>query len=317
MTREQIMLCCGLCESTQAELMFRTHDMQFDIPEPFSVLRCRDCGLVFTHPKILPPDFGRFYPDGYIHTSDTQGADLGLLEKLFHAVGRKINPDYIARFPSGRILDVGCGNGLPSKRLIDEGHTVVGVEINARAAETAESVGLKVLNEDFMETGLEPESFQTVIMRHSLEHMNDFKTALAKAHSSLKPAGILYVCIPNMGSLLSRLFGRYWFPLEVPRHLYHFSLRTLRIAMLDSGFEMVKVTYDYSAEPLIMAKSLSYLTNGKLAFLLGRMFRILHVILYPLGLLLAATSLSSYMNIYARKVEEQSWLDASGASASR
>ncbi len=295
------MLCCGLCESTQAELLFRTHDMQFDNPEPFSVLRCRDCGLVFTHPKILPPDFGKFRPDGHIHTSDTQGADLGLLEKLFHAVGRKINPDYVERFPSGRILDVGCGNGLPSRRLITEGHTVVGVEINARAAEAAKSAGLEVLNEDFVETRLEPQSFETVIMRHSLEHMNDFRAVLGKAHSLLKPAGILYVCVPNVGSFLSRLLGRYWFPWEVPRHLYHFSLRTLRTALLDSGFEIVKVTYDYSVEPLIIARSLDYLTKSKLAFLQGRMFRILHIILYPLGLFLAATSLSSCMNVYARK----------------
>ena len=257
----------------------------------------------YTHPKIPAEDLGRFYPDGYHDFGDAHEANLPLRGKLFHAIGRRINPGYLERFSPGRILDVGCGNGLPSKHLVNEGHTVVGVEINPSAAQAALSIGLKVLNEDFLDTDLEPESFQTVIMRHSLEHMSDFRAALEKAHLSLKPSGTLYVCVPNMGSLPSRMFGRYWFPLEVPRHFYHFSVRTLRTALSASGFEISKVMFDYSTEPLIIAWSLNYFADRKLDFLLGRMARILHVTLYPIGLLLAATSLSSDINVRAHKVE--------------
>ena len=295
-------LFCELCGSESLEHLFNTHDMRYDHDEPFAVLRCQHCGLAFTRPKIHPQEFQEYYRDGF-HYSPEEVDEVGLWGRIFHAIGRLVNPDLSMVLPAGPILDVGCGNGLPSQRFVERGHSVVGVEIDPEAAESARARGLDVKIGDFLAMSLEPGSFQSVLMRHSLEHFVDFRAALGKANSLLKPGGVLYVCLPNLDSFPAKVFGRYWFPLEVPRHINHFNLRTLEKALNLTGFHIDRVVFDYSFEPFTLLKSLEYLTRGHTSGFLDRGFRALHTLLYPLGLLLAATSMASSMNIYALKDE--------------
>jgi hypothetical protein len=52
----------------------------------------------------------------------------------------------------------------------------------------------------------------------------------------LRSDGIFYVFLPNVASWEARLFQSYWYGLEVPRHLYHFSPESLRRLMASVGF---------------------------------------------------------------------------------
>jgi len=58
----------------------------------------------------------------------------------------------------------------------------------------------------------------------------------------LKPGGIFYTMMPNIDSVGARMFGSYWYALELPRHLYHYSPRTLKTAARSSGLQEVSVT---------------------------------------------------------------------------
>jgi hypothetical protein len=54
--------------------------------------------------------------------------------------------------------------------------------------------------------------------------------------------------LPNIDSWESRIFGSYWYGLELPRHLFHFSPKSLRRVMATLGFEEVvlstsRITY--------------------------------------------------------------------------
>lgn len=292
---------CDLCGSNSHSLLFQTYDMRYETREVFSLLQCTRCGLVVTKPKLDLQDLGRYYPEGYHSRCNRPGPSAPLRERLFHAIGRRVNPGHLEKFPPGRVLDVGCGTGAASRRLTEMGHEVVGVEFDSNAAEIAAKSGIEVRHEDFMETDLEAESFDVVIMRHSLEHLQNPLRALKKAHRLLGRFGILYICVPNIDSLGSKIFGRYWFPIEVPRHLTHFSIKTLGQALQAVGFEIVKVMYDYSSEPRIIVESLNYIAGKRLAFLVDGGFRVIHTLLYPIGLLVAGISLGSYMNVVSRK----------------
>ena len=45
--------------------------------------------------------------------------------------------------------------------------------------------------------------------------------------------------MPNAGSLQAALFGPRWFHLDLPRHLFHFTPRTLRALLERSGLEII------------------------------------------------------------------------------
>ena len=86
---------------------------------------------------------------------------------------------------------------------------------------------------------LEPERYDCVTMWHVLEHVHSPSRALAAAAAALRPGGVLKVAVPNAEGFEATLFGRRWGALDVPRHLYHFSARTLARYLREAGFDAV------------------------------------------------------------------------------
>ena len=48
--------------------------------------------------------------------------------------------------------------------------------------------------------------------------------------------------MPNIDSAGARIFGSYWYALELPRHLYHFSPASLKRLSGTAGLEIVSLT---------------------------------------------------------------------------
>jgi hypothetical protein len=57
----------------------------------------------------------------------------------------------------------------------------------------------------------------------------------------LKPGGVFYTLMPNIDSAGARIFRSYWYPLELPRHLSHFSPATLRRVAQSAGLREVSL----------------------------------------------------------------------------
>jgi SAM-dependent methyltransferase len=143
-------------------------------------------------------------------------------------------PRYV---PGGTALDVGCGSGAFLLVLQRYGWKVRGVEVTAAAAEAARSLGLDVHTGEITDDVFSPEEFDFIHMSHVIEHMSSPVTALRRVRELLRPGGVLYVETPNIASLGFKLWKRYWFPLESPRHLWLFTPRTLAQALRVAGFE--------------------------------------------------------------------------------
>jgi hypothetical protein len=63
----------------------------------------------------------------------------------------------------------------------------------------------------------------------------------------IKPGGRIIVAVPDFGGWQARLFGRYWLHLDVPRHLWHFTLPALRGEFKKAGLEVAQ-TYHQEFE---------------------------------------------------------------------
>jgi SAM-dependent methyltransferase len=101
-----------------------------------------------------------------------------------------------------RIVEVGCARGRLGHELKQQWpeRTVVGVGLDAAAAETASKRLDQVLVQDVTEgfADLESSSVDCVIFGDVLEHLYDPESVLRQARDLLAPDGVLLVCVPNI-----------------------------------------------------------------------------------------------------------------------
>jgi SAM-dependent methyltransferase len=102
--------------------------------------------------------------------------------------------------------------------------------------------GAQVFVGDILDAPFAPRSFDVVTCFHVLEHLYQPREVLAAAERWLKPDGIFYAMMPNIDSAGARIFRSYWYALELPRHLYHFSPASLRNLAASVGLEEVSLT---------------------------------------------------------------------------
>jgi SAM-dependent methyltransferase len=133
------------------------------------------------------------------------------------------------------LVDIGCGDGSFLLEAREAGWTVLGTEVNDRIP----SPGLEIWGslED-----LKPRApFGCITLWHSLEHLRRPAKALADLAEMLGPGGTFVAAVPNARGWQARLFGRHWLHLDVPRHLYHFSLPGLRAELERTGLEVIRI----------------------------------------------------------------------------
>jgi 2-polyprenyl-3-methyl-5-hydroxy-6-metoxy-1,4-benzoquinol methylase len=106
------------------------------------------------------------------------------------------------RLPEGaEVLDVGCGNGIITRSLGEQGFNVRGIDVSAKAIEKAKSLN-KLPNVQFENTSAEQlvadgRRYHAVICSEVLEHLNDPGKLLKVLHEVLHDDGALIVTVPN------------------------------------------------------------------------------------------------------------------------
>ena len=132
----------------------------------------------------------------------------------------------------GKVLDVGCGDGLLLQMLSEQGIQAHGVDISEVAVRVCTQKGFMVSKNDFTTDPLPfgDGTFDTVIALDVLEHVYNPEKLLSEMNRVAKSA--IVISVPNFGSLPARiqvLFGR------VPEnntpnkgHLYWFTWKVLK-----------------------------------------------------------------------------------------
>jgi SAM-dependent methyltransferase len=120
------------------------------------------------------------------------------------------------------LLDVGCGVGDSLVQARSAGWRCTGIEISEKAAAIARARGFDIIVGDATDVEYPPTLFDIVRCWHTLEHVKDPVKLLGKLRDAVRPDGVVQLLLPNPRSLTSILFRRYWYHLDVPRHLHHF-----------------------------------------------------------------------------------------------
>ena len=130
--------------------------------------------------------------------------------------------------PSGKFLDVGCGDGFMVKYMNGAGYEGHGLDISDDAIEIAHGNGLDTVKKGTIhDAPYEDGTFDAILMMSVLEHEHYPTRALEKARDLLKPGGHLFIKVPHYGSWNRMLLGKGWCGYYFPQHLFYFTPKTL------------------------------------------------------------------------------------------
>ncbi|MFH1824876.1 MAG: class I SAM-dependent methyltransferase [Candidatus Firestonebacteria bacterium] len=223
---------CEICGSKDFKLLYILEDCNRRNKGVFKIVKCKKCKFVYLNPVLNRKELNKFY------LSTCYKMDLNEKEKE----GLSERYELINHFKKkGKILDIGAAQGFFLKFMKDKGWDVKGVELSKEACSFAKrKLNLNITNKDFIKTDLKNEKFDVMTMFEVMEHIPNINENLKKIYNHLKNKGVLIISVPNFNSLQRFIFGRYWCHIDVPRHLYHFTRKTIKKLLLNNGFVIEK-----------------------------------------------------------------------------
>jgi SAM-dependent methyltransferase len=108
----------------------------------------------------------------------------------------------------GVVVDVGCGVGRWSRRFLDQGHRVIGVEPAPRMSERAAAVqdeNFTLLRDRVEQITLPTASVDAVVAMGSLQYTADPAATIARCASWLRPGGVMCVLVDSLIGLVVEL----------------------------------------------------------------------------------------------------------------
>ncbi len=207
----------------------------------YDVYFCANCQVGFTVPFPSPEELSRLYASGSYRSEDGTRFNV-VLESIvrYFTAGKaaKIRKFHDSR---GDLLDIGCGRGLFLDIMKRDGWRVTGVEFSEETASYAAGVyDINVISPQAMMV-LPDESYDVITIFHVLEHMQDPAAVVRTCRRLLKKNGLLVIAVPNLSSLQADVGKSNWFHLDVPYHLYHFTLAGIQRLLLDNSMKIVRV----------------------------------------------------------------------------
>ncbi len=208
--------------------------------ETFNLEYNTDLDFLATSPKPKTENLLRYYEsEDYISHTDEK---RGLLSTCYQIVKKwslqkKTKLIFTQNNGLGSLLDVGAGTGDFLKVAKEKGWEVAGVEPNVNATKLASQKGvvLKPELKDF-----EGNQFDVITLWHVLEHVPNLEETIAQLSGLLKPNGVLIIAVPNFKSYDALHYGKFWAAYDVPRHLWHFSKKSIK-ELFSADFQLQKI----------------------------------------------------------------------------
>ena len=208
--------------------------------ESFDLLYDSNFDLLKTFPQPKLEDISKYYEsqDYISHTDEKSGLFSSLYQMVKKwSLHKKANLIFNQNNGFGSLLDIGAGTGDFLKMAQGKGWEVYGTEPNKNAAQLAFEKGIELessLN-DF-----EEKQFDVVTLWHVLEHIPNLEETIVKLSNLVKPNGTLIIAVPNFKSFDAKHYGKFWAAFDAPRHLWHFSKRSM-LKLFGPHFQMTKI----------------------------------------------------------------------------
>lgn len=226
---------CPICAQPDPIPWLAAPDRFHGRTKPYQLLRCASCSMVWLDDPPSKSEMGMHYGPDYDRTiSEAAKAPQHWFDRRNEVL--RLKPG------GGAILDLGCATGGFLSTLQGPSWKLFGIEMSEEAAREVRSrCGAEVFVGDILDAPFPPNSFDVITCFNVFEHVYEPKEVLVRVAKWLKPGGVFYTLMPNIDSAGARIFRSYWYPLELPRHLSHFSPATLRRVAQSAGLREVSL----------------------------------------------------------------------------
>jgi len=248
---------CCVCGSHQGRVVAEGRDFEYNsCSNKFTFKECDNCGHWYLSPRPKEHDLGIIYPSNYYSYSQDQWKKKTLTNSIWEILEKRKIKKIVKRFikqpEKMHLFELGCGSGRflhLLRKYVSKSCKISAVEISESAVRFAAQIeDVDVIQGNFEEISIEPESIDIIIAQQLIEHVSDPRSILKKAYDSLRPNGVVILETPNVKGFDRKLFSkRYWGGYHFPRHFNLFSPDTLLRLCKQCGFTQVYY------EPLISA----------------------------------------------------------------
>lgn len=228
---------CPICESKSFTTFLKLKDHSVS-REEFTIIQCDSCGFKITSPRPFDNKLPEYYKsEDYISHSDSQRGFINFLYQKVKNITLYQKEKLISSLnTSNRLLDIGCGTGDFIKYVSRKNWSVIGLEPDEGARSLADfKLPGKIHHIDNL-FELSHQSFGIITMWHVLEHVSELNKYMAQLNLLLEKNGRLVIALPNPESADAKHYKKYWAAYDVPRHLYHFSIKNISELASNNGF---------------------------------------------------------------------------------
>lgn len=229
-------IACNLCHSKQPRPFFAK--------DGYNLVCCRNCGLVYVTPRPTEQSLAMLYSKDYFAYKKLDTNIEQTLDALIEKAAKSIIWSFISSNHK-RFLEIGCAEGSYVKVAQSRGMEAKGIEVSDWAAAIARDMLHVTVYTGTLEMNLEKlsiGSFDVIYMGDVIEHVHNPFELLKQVNSLLSSNGILIMNTPNINSLSLKLLRENWRVISPERHLYYFSLRTMKNLLASAGFSESKIT---------------------------------------------------------------------------
>jgi SAM-dependent methyltransferase len=320
---------CIICHSKEnLQKLFSAPDRLNNLPGIFHLVRCEKCGLVFQNPRPKEECIHYYYPESmdYFNPKEPTRSKLAIyIEKIvlinfykYRNLGGGNIFQKILSYPffiyiykhqsipqyknGGKLLEIGCANGIRLKKMKDIGWKVKGIEPSKKASESARSErNIDVETGSIFDFSFPENSFDVIILDMVLEHLYSPDIAIKKISRWLKPNGQLIFSIPYFEGFEYVFFKKYSYGLHLPNHITFFNKNSL-FHLLNNDFKKIQIVFQHFDRDIVASSSYKYkATNKQIYALISKNKLVRLAVIKPFVFLLSLLQKSSRITVFARK----------------